>query len=182
MAAFGPEVSGSWLSTSGVVGLSIILLSIFLLALCSECSRRSFELRDSEVDKDPSILIKVVKLEEGLVGTENPRNLKDEIDLSPCDGNTFTPWRSHLRAPQNQHDANRSTAPHSILQTIGGEGSNSTNHQPGAESSVSAHVNSVYVQGSKKGRATVFSDGTPEEVLEKVSSPPLPDSKAQLEG
>ncbi|KAM8860151.1 uncharacterized protein AB9W97_019831 isoform 2-T11 [Spinachia spinachia] len=158
MAAFGPEVSGSWLSTSGVVGLSIILLSIFLLALCSECSRRSFELRDSEVDKDPSILIKVVKLEEGLVGTENPRNLKDEID------------------------ANRSTAPHSILQTIGGEGSNSTNHQPGAESSVSAHVNSVYVQGSKKGRATVFSDGTPEEVLEKVSSPPLPDSKAQLEG
>nr|XP_040035125.1 uncharacterized protein si:ch73-204p21.2 isoform X2 [Gasterosteus aculeatus aculeatus] len=160
-AAFGPDV-GSWLSASGVVGFFILLLllSIFLSPLCSGCSRRSFELRDSEVDKDPSTLIKVAKLEDGLVERENPRineDLKDDIDI------------------------NSSIAPHSIYQTIGGEGSNLTNHQPGAESSVSADVNSVYAQVSKKERATVFPDRSPEEVLEKVSSPPLPDRKAQLE-
>lgn len=40
MAAFGPDV-GSWLSASGVVGFFILLLllSIFLSALCSGCSR-----------------------------------------------------------------------------------------------------------------------------------------------
>ncbi|XP_062422489.1 uncharacterized protein si:ch73-204p21.2 isoform X2 [Pungitius pungitius] len=150
MAAFGPDISGSWLSTSGVVGFFILLLllSIFLSALCSECSRRSFELKDSEVDKDPSTLIKVVKLEEGLVGTENPRinDLTDDTDLNPCDGNTYTPWRSHLVAPENQHDPNGSTAPHSVYQTMGGEGRDLTNHQPGAESSLPADGSSVYAQ------------------------------------
>ncbi|XP_077960706.1 uncharacterized protein LOC120820924 [Gasterosteus aculeatus] len=172
MAVFGPDV-GSWLSASGVVGFFILLLllSIFLSALCSGCSRRSFELRDSEVDKDPSTLIKVAKLEDGLVERENPRineDLKDDIGGSSAD-------------QQNHPDINSSIAPHSIYQTIGGEGSNLTNHQPGAESSVSADVNSVYAQVSKKERATVFPDRSPEEVLEKVSSPPLPDRKAQLE-
>ncbi|XP_044052198.1 uncharacterized protein si:ch73-204p21.2 isoform X2 [Siniperca chuatsi] len=110
MAAVGAEVTGSWFLSSGVVSFFILLLllSIFLTALCSECSRRSFELRDSE-DKNPSTLIRVVKLEEAMVARENPMISEiqnDEKELSPAGANTvsFTPWRGHLGAPQNHQD------------------------------------------------------------------------------
>ncbi|XP_042341229.1 uncharacterized protein si:ch73-204p21.2 isoform X1 [Plectropomus leopardus] len=111
MTAVGAEVTGSWFLMSGVAGFFIILLllSIFLTALCSECSKRSFELRDPEADKDPSTLIRVVKLEDAMVARENPminEIQNDEKDLTPREANTvsFTPWRSHLGASQNHKD------------------------------------------------------------------------------
>ncbi|XP_068583813.1 uncharacterized protein [Cebidichthys violaceus] len=111
MTAVGVEVGGSWFPTSGVVGFFIVLLllSIFLTALCSQCSRRSFELRDCEADRDPSALIKVATLEEAVEVRDNPainESLRDELDLNPSKGTTvsFTPWRSHLGAPQHHHD------------------------------------------------------------------------------
>ncbi|XP_042341238.1 uncharacterized protein si:ch73-204p21.2 isoform X2 [Plectropomus leopardus] len=113
MTAVGAEVTGSWFLMSGVAGFFIILLllSIFLTALCSECSKRSFELRDPEADKDPSTLIRVVKLEDAMVARENPminEIQNDEKDLTPREANTvsFTPWRSHLGASQNHKESN----------------------------------------------------------------------------
>ncbi|XP_033505491.1 uncharacterized protein LOC117271422 isoform X2 [Epinephelus lanceolatus] len=112
MAAIGAEVAGSWFLSSGVAGFFIllVLLSIFLTALCSDCNKRSFELRESEADKNPSTLIRVVKLEEAMVARENPminEIQNDEKDFNPGQENTvsFTPWRSHLGAPQNHQDA-----------------------------------------------------------------------------
>ncbi|XP_068455476.1 uncharacterized protein [Clinocottus analis] len=109
MASVGVEVSGSWLPASGAVGffVALLLLSIFLTALCSECSRRSFELKDSQADKDPSALIKVVKLQEAVQERENPAlDLKEETDFQPSKGDTvsFIPWRRHLEAPPNHSD------------------------------------------------------------------------------
>lgn len=112
MAAVGAEVAGSWFLSSGVAGFFIllVLLSIFLTALCSDCNKRSFELRESEANKNPSTLIRVVKLEEAMVARENPminEIQNDEKDFNPGQENTvsFTPWRSHLGAPQNHQDA-----------------------------------------------------------------------------
>ncbi|XP_070761484.1 teneurin-2 [Enoplosus armatus] len=109
MAAVGAEVAGSWFLSAGVFSFFILLLlSIFLTALCSECSRRSFELQEPE-DKNPSALVRVVKLEEAMVARENPmikeiRN--DEKEFNSAEANTapFTPWRSHLAAPQSHHE------------------------------------------------------------------------------
>ncbi|XP_029283610.1 uncharacterized protein LOC115005805 isoform X2 [Cottoperca gobio] len=109
MAAVGAEVSG--LLTSGVFGffLLLLLLSIFLTALCSECSRRSFELRDSTADREPSSLIRVVKLEDAMVARENPMIGEiqyDEKEFNPSEGSTVSvsPWRSHLGELQNHQD------------------------------------------------------------------------------
>ncbi|CAB1448825.1 unnamed protein product [Pleuronectes platessa] len=104
-------VIGSWSLSSGVVGsfILLLLLSIFLSALCSECSRRSFELQDSESDANPSTLISVVKLEETLTSRDNPvisEIQNDEKDFRPSEGNlvSFPPWKSHLGASQNGQD------------------------------------------------------------------------------
>ncbi|XP_030271389.1 uncharacterized protein LOC115580839 [Sparus aurata] len=120
MAALGSEVAGSWfLSSSGVVGFFILLLllSIFLTALCSDCGRRSFDLRDP-VDRNPSSLIRVVKLEEALGARENPMINEIQND-EKGDAASFTPWRNHLGAPQNHQVAqtNGSTA---VIKTTGG--------------------------------------------------------------
>uniref|UniRef100_UPI0037E8B051 uncharacterized protein n=1 Tax=Semicossyphus pulcher TaxID=241346 RepID=UPI0037E8B051 len=107
MAAVGAEVTGSFFLSSGVVSFFILLLllSIFLTALCSDCGRRSFELREPE-DKNPSALIRVVKLEEAMVARENPmineiRN--DEKEFKPAEVITTSSaylWNSHQGAPQ----------------------------------------------------------------------------------
>ncbi|XP_054876990.1 uncharacterized protein LOC129352149 isoform X1 [Poeciliopsis prolifica] len=121
MAAVGPDATGSWFLTPGLFLLLIllILLSIFLTALCSDCNsgseafpeiwhqnhnmsihgvrsgaeviiclgfRNSFELQDSETEKRPSALIRVVKLEEV---KENPmigEIQKDEREFRPGGG------------------------------------------------------------------------------------------------
>ncbi|XP_032417405.1 uncharacterized protein LOC116719226 [Xiphophorus hellerii] len=85
MAAVGAEATGSWFLTPEVFLLLIliILLSIFLTTLCSDCNRNSFELQDSKTEKPPSALIRVVKLEEV---KENPmigEIQKDEREFSP---------------------------------------------------------------------------------------------------
>ncbi|XP_034535044.1 uncharacterized protein si:ch73-204p21.2 isoform X2 [Notolabrus celidotus] len=120
MAAVGAEVTGSPLFlSSGVVGFFILLLllSIFLTALCSDCGRRSFELREPD-DKNPSALIRVVKLEEAMVARENPmiseiRN--DEKDFKPTaemptvptvSTVSFVALRNHMGAPQNHQESN----------------------------------------------------------------------------
>ncbi|KAM7424769.1 hypothetical protein PAMA_000905 [Pampus argenteus] len=202
MAAVGAEVTGLM---SGVVGffLLLFLLSIFLAALCSECSRDSLELHNPKVDKSPSALIRVVKLED--VARENPMISEiqsDEKEFNPDEGNsvTFTPWRSHLGAPQHQ-DLNSAAPPDSahIYNTIGGrrsagDGSSvSTNHEPadkgGAADLSDSDRNSVYARVSKKIRLTTPPVITPEvqvvveeEEEEDESSPPLPNREASLEG
>ncbi|XP_059213778.1 uncharacterized protein si:ch73-204p21.2 [Centropristis striata] len=222
MAALGAEVAGSWVLTSGVVSFFIVLvlLSIFLTALCSECSRRSFELRDPDTGKDPSALIRVVKLEE--VARENPminEIQNDEKDVqtngSPAVKQTadrdselaaesnpdeetspvsFTPWRSHLGAPQSNPDVDSSALDH-IYHTIGGGGggggrgngnmsSPPTNQEPAGAHSAGAgdstDRNSVYARVSKKTRPAPppYPAPAPEQLQvqqeEEESSPPLP--------
>lgn len=104
MAAVGAEVAGSGFLSPGVISFFILLLvlSIFLTALCSECKRRSFELRECE-DKQPSALIRVVKLEDAMMARENPMINEIQKD-EKANTVTFTPWRSHLEAPHNHQD------------------------------------------------------------------------------
>ncbi|XP_071058313.1 uncharacterized protein [Pseudochaenichthys georgianus] len=102
MAPVGSEVD-VFLSSGVFFFILLVFLSIFLTALCSECSRRSFELRDPAVNKDPSSLIRVVKLEDAMVARENP--MIAEIQNDEKDSVSFTPWRSHLAAPQHHPDA-----------------------------------------------------------------------------
>ncbi|XP_018548437.1 uncharacterized protein LOC108894297 isoform X1 [Lates calcarifer] len=112
MAAVGAEVAGPWFLSSGGVGFFIILLllSVFLTALCSNCGRRSFKLQHAAEDKNPSTLVRVGKLEETRAAArENP--MINEIQNDEKGSNTkeqnpvpYTPWRSHLRAPQDKLD------------------------------------------------------------------------------
>ncbi|XP_074522581.1 uncharacterized protein LOC141787807 [Halichoeres trimaculatus] len=264
MAAVGAEVTGStFFQSSGVVSFFIllILLSIFLTALCSDCGRRSFELREPE-DKNPSALIRVVKLEEAMVARENPminEIQRDEKDFNPAEAYkvptvatvsftalrsqmgepqnlqgqsagltdvqtngstvmerpginsetaedpeeevsvTFTPWRNHLRAPQNQ-DLNSFQPPDSphVYNTIGGgrdtdtdTSSPAANHQPGMElddalsDEWNVDVRSVYARITKKERLTP-TEHTPEEVQVEgrggtEPTPPLP-GRTAVEG
>ncbi|XP_069386689.1 uncharacterized protein [Paralichthys olivaceus] len=109
MAAVGAGVSGvigSWFLPSGVVGslLLLLLLSILLTALCSECSRRSFELQESERDTNHSTLISVVKLEEPVMERVNPV-ISDIQNDEKGDSLSFTSWRSHLEAPPNNQES-----------------------------------------------------------------------------
>ncbi|XP_071757220.1 uncharacterized protein LOC139913158 isoform X2 [Centroberyx gerrardi] len=96
------EVMGSWSMSSGVVSLFLLLflLSIFLTALCSDCGRRSFELQDPEVERNPSALIRVVKLEDAMVGRENPMMHEIRNDEKEENSSWYKPWRSHLGALQ----------------------------------------------------------------------------------
>lgn len=112
MAAVAAGVNGligaSGAAGSGVIVslLLLLLLSVLLAALCSDCNRQSFELQDSMVEKNPSTLISVLKLEDAIVAKENPminEIQNDEKDFTPSEENSiqFTPWRCHLGAPQN---------------------------------------------------------------------------------
>ncbi|KAM7014989.1 uncharacterized protein LKV04_013115 [Tautogolabrus adspersus] len=110
MAAVGADVTASpFFLSPGVVSFFILLLllSIFLTALCSDCGRRSFELREPE-DKNPSALIRVVKLEEAMVARENPMFNKiqnDEKEFKSVEETTvsFSALRSQMGAPQQNH-------------------------------------------------------------------------------
>ncbi|KAM4597353.1 uncharacterized protein V3H82_024101 [Fundulus diaphanus] len=129
MAAVGAEVTGSWFLSSGLVGLFILLLLlIFLTALCSDCKRHSFELQDSKPKKHPSALIRVVKLEEvkenpmigdiqkdekefhpggdPVVSCSSSESRQGELEPAPVpsEGTSVPvpPWRSHLMAPQSR--------------------------------------------------------------------------------
>ncbi|XP_039994188.1 uncharacterized protein si:ch73-204p21.2 [Xiphias gladius] len=207
MAAVGAEVTGAWFLSSGAVGFFILLLvlSVFLAALCSNCNRRSFELRDSREDKNPSALITVVKLEDTMMARENPTISEirsDEKDVqtnggasvmetggdsnaagesNPGEENSvqFMLWRSHLGASQKQDGDG-----------LGGGRSNAdvssppTNHEPAVLDSNDRDRNSVYAQVSKKGRRATPPVHTPEvaQVEEEESSPPLPVRTTEMEG
>ncbi|XP_070686547.1 uncharacterized protein [Pempheris klunzingeri] len=127
MAAVGAEVAGSLcFPPPGVVGFFILLLllSIFLTALCSNCGRRSFELREPE-EKNPSALIRVVKLEEVMVVRENPMIndiQNDEKDLSPAEESVASvpSWRSHLGASQSHQDV-QTNGSAAVMKTAGEE-------------------------------------------------------------
>nr|XP_020458264.1 uncharacterized protein LOC109961630 [Monopterus albus]XP_020458265.1 uncharacterized protein LOC109961630 [Monopterus albus] len=105
MAAVGAEVISSWLLSPGVAGFFILLLlAVFLTALCSDCNRRTFELSDAEADKNPPQLIKVVKLEDTMVARENPMISEiqnDEKKISSDQPGQVTGRRNHLGAPQD---------------------------------------------------------------------------------
>ncbi|RVE74921.1 hypothetical protein OJAV_G00026970, partial [Oryzias javanicus] len=122
----GLGASSLW---SGLVPafILLLLLAIFLTALCSDCNRRSFELKDPEAAKSPSALIRVVRIEEV---QENPmiqEIQKDEREFHPKEETpgspshiqqgepktdedslpegtpvSFIPWRSHLMAPESK--------------------------------------------------------------------------------
>ncbi|XP_036067277.1 uncharacterized protein si:ch73-204p21.2 [Oryzias melastigma] len=128
MASLESVLSASSLS-SGLVPafVLLLLLTIFLTALCSDCNRRSFELKDPESAKSPPALIRVVRLEEV---RENPmiqEIQKDEKEFHPKEETpsspfhiqqgepktdedslpeetpvSFIPWRSHLVAPESK--------------------------------------------------------------------------------
>ncbi|XP_020557053.1 uncharacterized protein LOC111946253 [Oryzias latipes] len=129
MASLESELTASSLPSGLVLVfiLLLLLLTIFLTPLCSDCNRRSFELKDPEAAKSPSALIRVVRLEEV---RENPmieKIQKDEQEFHPkgeapvipsqiqqgepqtnkdsLPGGTpvsFIPWRSHLMAPESK--------------------------------------------------------------------------------
>ncbi|XP_034016515.1 uncharacterized protein si:ch73-204p21.2 isoform X3 [Thalassophryne amazonica] len=112
MAPVGAEVSGSFLLSSDVIILFVLLLllSVFLAALCTDCIRHSFELQDAKVEKHPSVLINVVKLEDSMTARENPvlHEIQSDEKESNEDENSisFIPWRSHLVVSQ-PHVLNR---------------------------------------------------------------------------
>ncbi|XP_030642933.1 uncharacterized protein si:ch73-204p21.2 isoform X2 [Chanos chanos] len=97
----GWDAAGS----SGVTVLSLLILftlAILVLTLCASCRKQSFELEGAKVQRNSSSLVRVVKLEEAVEGTQNPRAddiQTDEIDLTPIpeDGAMAGPleWRSH---------------------------------------------------------------------------------------
>ncbi|KAM4593323.1 uncharacterized protein PAE49_006833 [Odontesthes bonariensis] len=215
MATVGAELAASWFLSAGPVGFFLLLillflLSIFLTALCNDCSRRSFELQHLEVERNPSTLIRVVKLEEV---RENPMMAdiqRDETEFRPKEATAessssfqrqqgapqtppdplpeeepsgaFTPWRSHLMAPQSK-DLNGSSH---IYQTIeGGRGGGSdapANHKPAQEPGDRGR-NSVYARINKKMRLTEPPVPTAEESqVEEEPSPPLPYRTEEMEG
>ncbi|KAI3376959.1 hypothetical protein L3Q82_000025 [Scortum barcoo] len=195
MAAIGVEVGGSWFTASGLLSFFILLLllSIFLTALCSDCGRRSFKLQEPE-EKNPSSLIRVVKLEE--VARENPMISEiqnDEKDFNLGEENTvsFTPWRSHLGAPQNHRDVQTNSSAavmkmtsesetagdvndsDHIYHVIGGGhdanvSSPATNHEAGEEHSGARSA--VAVEFSNHDRSSVYA-----QVSKKVkpTTPPV---------
>ncbi|KAM9765863.1 uncharacterized protein ACNS7B_002761 isoform 1-T2 [Menidia menidia] len=197
------EAAVSWLLSSGLVSfVLLILLSVLLSALCSDCYRRSFELGDGSLERNPSTLIRVVKLEEV---QENPMSSQIQEDERECEATpgqqgepqtepppgdgapvTFTPWRSHLVEPQSK-DLNGSTH---IYQTVGeGGGSQApANHKPAPQHKQDlGDENSVYARVSKKLRGAPVH--TPEEAQvdkeeekEEEPSPPLPQRTQEMEG
>ncbi|XP_068596712.1 uncharacterized protein si:ch73-204p21.2 [Brachionichthys hirsutus] len=124
MAVVGAEVAGSWVLSPGPVTVSILLLllSIFLTALCSKCMRHSFELQDSNADKNPSNLISVVSLEEALEVRENPSI--NEIMSDEVKAVSATNWNDHWGAPQNPEQN------HHAVQTNGSAAATTTPGEP----------------------------------------------------
>ncbi|XP_038131679.1 uncharacterized protein si:ch73-204p21.2 [Cyprinodon tularosa] len=195
MAALGAEVTGSWFLSPGLFGLLVflLLLSIFLTALCSDCNRHSFELQDPKTEKNPSTLIRVVRLEEV---RENPMMgeiQKDEgefhhegdpaeasdsqqgapqtlPDPNSSEGTSAIapPWRSHLGAPTSR-DLNGSTpqasdhTPHTAGEGRGN--SRETNRLSTQLNYISPpdDKNSVYARVSKKLRLANSAAPTAEE-------------------
>ncbi|XP_008286302.1 uncharacterized protein LOC103361875 [Stegastes partitus] len=212
MAAFGAEVSGSWFLSPGLVGVFVllVLLSVFLTSLCSDCNRRSFELRDPKVDRNPSALIRVVKLEDA---RENPmidQIQNDEKEFRPegvtswkshqgAPGSqpesrpeeepevTFTPWRSHLGAPQSQDSAHIYDTTDWRRSSSDDAPSPAANHseEPDAAADLNERDNnSVYARVSKKLNVSVSPVRSPEEAKEEEEepSPPLPDRRTETDG
>ncbi|XP_029354555.1 uncharacterized protein LOC115041322 isoform X1 [Echeneis naucrates] len=210
MAAVGVEVSGSWILSGGIgFFIVLLLLSIFLTALCSDCRGHSFELRDSDADRNPSALIRVVKLEESGAARDNPmiREIQnDEKDVQTDSSAAVVEsggdsaaeaveksvevllWRSHLRESQKQ-GVNGSAPREHIYHTIGltspstNEGQEDRGGVSSAQVSCDKSRNLVYAQVSRKGKQATPPVHTPEavQVDEEESSPPLPDRKSDLE-
>ncbi|KAM4743825.1 uncharacterized protein FYW61_000067 isoform 2-T2 [Anableps anableps] len=208
MAAVGAAVTGSWFPSPGLVGLLVLLLllSIFLAALCSDCNRNSFELQESKAEKHPSALIRVVKLEEV---KENPMigeiqkdekefrpegdpavpcsssesqqgELQPRSDPNPSEGTSLhvPSWRSHLVAPESRD--------------LNGEARAPSTNRLSTQLHYVAHsddINSVYARVSKKLRLANSPVPTPEEAEpkpeeaepEEERSPPLPDRRTWVE-
>ncbi|XP_040925961.1 uncharacterized protein si:ch73-204p21.2 isoform X1 [Betta splendens] len=185
MAAIGAEVTSSFFLPPGVVSVFILLLllSIFLTSLCSDCGRRSFELQESSVDKHPSSLIKVVKLEDAMTARENPmiheiqsdekeNHLKEGTRVqaaAPSSHMVAPPLNQAVRAeeeasaqftPWRSHLTGAHSRDH-IYHTIGEEQaapSPAANQEPRSEAAAEglggSNVNSVYAQVSKKATKT----------------------------
>ncbi|XP_022064378.1 uncharacterized protein si:ch73-204p21.2 [Acanthochromis polyacanthus] len=210
MAAVGAELSGFWFLSSGSVGFFIllILLLVFLTSLCSDCNRRSFELKDPEVDRNPSSLIRVVKLEEA---RENPMIDEIQNDEKEFGPEGSIPWRSHVGAPQSQTESGPEEAPVSfppwrshlvapqshdsahVYDVInGGRSSNdalslTANQNGDPNVPPAANLNSIYARVSKKMNVSDSPGGlpgdSPEERRgeEEEPKPPLPDRRTDMD-
>ncbi|XP_016520537.1 uncharacterized protein LOC103129415 isoform X3 [Poecilia formosa] len=191
MAAVGADATGLWLLTPGLFLLLLILLSIFLTALCSDCNRNSFELQDSKTEKAPSALIRVVKLEEV---KENPmigEIQKDEREFRPG-GDPAEPVSSsegQQRELQSRPDLNGS-APQTSDHVRDGRDNSGEALGPSANRlSTQLHYviqsddrNSVYARVSKKLRLANSPVPTPEGAgPEEQRSPPPPDRETWRE-
>ncbi|XP_029978251.1 uncharacterized protein LOC115410649 isoform X2 [Sphaeramia orbicularis] len=194
--------------SSGVISAVILLLlAIFITALCSDCKRRSFELQESGLDKHPSTLIKVVRLEDAV--RENPmitdiRNDEKDVRTNGCaaigktgsssDATgesspeeettvTFTPWRSHLGAPVDQEPD--STHIYHYIGRGSMDANASSNHDDRRSADVDLNGQSVYAQVGKRERQATPPHHSPENAqVDKVDevSPPLPNRMAELDG
>ncbi|XP_014827795.1 PREDICTED: uncharacterized protein LOC106906853 isoform X3 [Poecilia mexicana] len=191
MAAEGADATGLWLLTPGLFLLLLILLSIFLTALCSDCNRNSFELQDSKTEKAPSALIRVVKLEEV---KENPmigEIQKDEREFRPG-GDPAEPVSSseaQQRELQSRPELNGS-APQTSDHVRDGRDNGGEALGPSANRlSTQLHYviqsddrNSVYARVSKKLRLANSPVPTPEGAgPEEQRSPPPPDRETWRE-
>ncbi|XP_029354557.1 uncharacterized protein LOC115041322 isoform X2 [Echeneis naucrates] len=190
MAAVGVEVSGSWILSGGIgFFIVLLLLSIFLTALCSDCRGHSFELRDSDADRNPSALIRVVKLEESGAARDNPmiREIQnDEKDVQTDSSAAVVESGGDSAA---EAGVNGSAPREHIYHTIGltspstNEGQEDRGGVSSAQVSCDKSRNLVYAQVSRKGKQATPPVHTPEavQVDEEESSPPLPDRKSDLE-
>ncbi|KAM3625322.1 uncharacterized protein V6R79_010228 [Siganus canaliculatus] len=153
MATVGADVTGSWFLSLGLVGsfVLLLLLSIFLSGLCSNCGRRSFELQDPELDRNPPSLIRVktpfpsfhggatcnrtakVSVQhycsseevQGNSAIKRTATGPDPVAEEQQDGAmVFTSWRNHLGAPQSQ-DLNHSNHIYQVIR--GGRSSFNSN-------------------------------------------------------
>lgn len=195
----------------GVIGAVVfLLLAVFITALCSDCKRRSFELQECGLEKHPSTLIKVVRLEDAV--RENPmitdiQNDETDVRTNGCaaigktgsssdaagesspeedTSGTFTPWRSHLGASWAQEPDSAH-----IYQNIGGGRDSVDAYASSIHNDRSADVDltgvdgqSVYAQIGKRERHATPPQGSPEDTqVDEVDevSPPLPNRTAELD-
>lgn len=157
------------------------------------------------MDRNPSSLIRVVKLEEA---RENPmidQIQNDEKEFVPEGG--FIPWRSHLGAPPTQTESrpeeeapvsvppwrNHLVAPQShdsahVYDVINGgrsssnDASSPTANQSGeTDAPPAADLNSIYARVSKKINAKNSPGDSPEQE-EEEPKPPLPDRRTETDG
>ncbi|KAJ8341834.1 hypothetical protein SKAU_G00341250 [Synaphobranchus kaupii] len=130
MAPIGMQVVG-WAAARSLspelilASLLCLIALIKFLAICSQCNRHAFDLGAChQMENSSSTLIRVVKLEDAAMPTENPcfeYITKDEQDnrslqLSIKSGEVwYTPWRNHTKTSIHQGHTNPDILNHEVI-------------------------------------------------------------------